>query len=150
MTVEQYERLKRFIGLFYDWYMKGPHSHPDSHPLVVMEGLVKKSPAKARSGLVMAVNDTVEMTSDWSREKVAEADRRFTENGAPSLSEIRRTYSKKYQRILKRGSIKSLEEYYMVKGILDGGVIEADAPERADLFAMLGSYESRVIPGSKK
>jgi hypothetical protein len=33
---------------------------------------------------------------------------------------------------------------------LDGGVIEADAPERADLFAMLGSYESRVIPGSKK
>jgi hypothetical protein len=150
MTEEQYEGLKRFIGLFYDWHMEGPHSRPSSHPLVVLETLVQKSPAKARSGLLMAVNDTVEMTSDWRPEEVAEADRRFIESGAPSLSEIRRTYSKQYRRILKRGCIKSLEEYYLVKGIVDGGAVEVDASERDNLLAMLGSFESQEIPGCEK
>jgi hypothetical protein len=57
-------------------------------------------------------------------------------------SEIRKEFSKEYRKILKRGSIKTLEEYYLVKGIVDGGAIEVDASERANLFSMLGVFES--------
>lgn len=150
MTNEQYERLKRFMGLYSDWYMSIPNSSPSSHPLVVLEGWEKTAPAKAKKGLLMAVNDIVEMSSNWSPDQISEADRRFIASGAPSLSEIRKTYSRKYQRIMKRGFIKSIEEYYMVKGIVDGGVGEPDPSERENLFAMLRSYEMQVIPGCEK
>lgn len=98
----------------------------------------------------MAVNDIMEMTTNWTTEKVAEADRRLIEQKAPSLSEIRKAYSKKYLQVLKRGQIKSMEEYYLVKGILDSGCIEAGTGEGVKLTTMLDSYELRVVPGSQK
>jgi hypothetical protein len=150
MTDEQYERLKRFLGLYFDWYMKKAHTPPTAHPLAEMELWEKKAPARVRRGLLIAINDIVERSSDWSLEEVADADRRLIENSAPSLSEIRKNFSKQYQRILKRGSIKSLEEYYLVKGIVDGGAVEVDASERANLAAMLGSFETQATPGCEE
>ncbi len=99
---------------------------------------------------MMAISDFVEMSSDWTPEQVAAADKRFLENGVPSLSEIRAKYSKKYLQILKRGQIKSLQEYYLVKGVLDGGGIEPGAGEGEKLASMLASYELRVVAGSEK
>lgn len=147
---DEYERLKKFMGLFYDWFEAKPHHRPESHPLVVVAEIEKQSHAKAKSGLGMAINDIVEMSSDWTPEKVAAADKRFLENGAPSLSEVRAKYSKKYLQVLKRGSIKSIKEYYLVKGVLDGGGIEPGAGEGEKLASMLTSYELRVVAGSEK
>lgn len=147
---EQYERLKKFIGLFYEWYMAKPHHSPRSHPLAVLAELESKSAPQARRGLDMAINDCVEMSSEWSPERVAHADRRLSENGAPSLSEIRKSYSKKYFQILKRGRIRSLHEYYFLKGIVDGGSIEPGAGEDERLASMLSSYERLARRGCEK
>jgi hypothetical protein len=144
LSDEKYEQLKRFIGLFYDWYMSQPHLSSAVHPLKVMNDLEEQSAAKAKRGLGMAVNDCVEMSSGWNPEQVAEADARFLQHGALSLSEVRRTYSRKYLQILKRGFIKSLQEYYLVKGIVDGGGLEAGAGELQQLNAMLASFEQRL------
>ena len=137
-----YGRLKKFMGFFYEWFEAKPHHPPEIHPLVVMEGLEKKSPSKARRGLEMAINDCVEVSSDWSPEQVAAADKRFLENGALSLSQVRAKYSKRYLQVLRRGHIKSPQEYYLVKGILDGGSLEPGAGEAEKLSAMLVSYEA--------
>jgi len=92
----------------------------------------------------MAINDCVEVSCGWSPDVVALADKRFVLNGAPSLSQVRARYSRKYLQVLKRGNIKSLTEYYLVKGILDGGGVEPGADEAGKLAAMLADYESRV------
>jgi hypothetical protein len=147
---EQYERLKRFVGLFYEWYMVRPHFSPAVHPLTVLEGLEGQSLPKAKRGLGMAINDCVEMSSGWSPKQVAEADARFLNEGAPSLSEVRRTYSRKYLYILKRGIIKSLQEYYLVKGIVDGSGLEAGAGELDRLAGMLASFEHRLPSVSER
>ena len=143
LSDEKYERLKRFVGFFYDWYMGQPHRSPALHPLKVLNDLQEQSVAKAKRGLGMAVNDCVEMSSSWSPEQVSEADARFLQHDAVSLSEVRRTYSRKYLQTLKRGFIKSLKEYYLVKGIVDGGGLEAGAGELQQLNAMLASFEQR-------
>ena len=147
LSDDEYEKLKKFLGLFYEWFEAKPHHPPQIHPLVVMTGIEKKSPSQARRGLEMAINDCVEMSSDWSPERVAAADRRFLENGAPSLSQIRLKYSKKYLQILERGRVKSLQEYYLVKGVLDSGSIELGAGEEEKLASMLAAYELHVSSG---
>jgi hypothetical protein len=144
LSDDEYERLKKFMGLFYDWFQAKPNHPPEIHPLVVAKGFEQKSCAQAKRGLAMAINDILEMSSDWSPEHVAAADKRFLEHGAPTLSELRSKYSKKYVQLLKRGSIRTEVEYYFLKGIVDGDSIERGAGEREHIDAMLAAYETKV------
>lgn len=150
MSEEEFEGLKKFLGFFYEWFEAKPQHPPEIHPLVVMAGLEQKSRSQARRGLEMAINDCVEVSSHWTPELVAVANERFVLNGAPSLSQVRAKYSRKYLQVLKRGDIKSLKEYYLVKGVLDGGGIEPGAGESEKLAAMLADYERRLPPGAEK
>lgn len=148
MSEEEFEGLKKFLGFFYEWFEAKPSHPPEIHPLVVMEGLERQSISKARRGLEMAINDCVEASSQWDPELVAAANERFVLNGAPSLSQVRAKYSRKYLRVLKRERINSLMEYHFVKGVLDGGGIEPGAGEAEKLAAMLADYERRLPPGA--
>ncbi len=142
---EAYEKLKVFMGLYFDWYMARPHSSPKSHPLLVLTEFEKTSLSQAGRGLEMAINDCVEMSSDWTPGQVAEADAKFTSHGTFTLTEIRRRYSRKYLQILKRGVVRSEKEYYLLKGMVDGGSIETGATEGQQIEAMLAAYEANLI-----
>lgn len=146
MSKIDYEDLKKFLGFFYEWFFASPSSKPESHPFVAAKAIEAKSMAQARRGLDMAINDCVEYSSEWGAEVVALVDKRLLLHGAPSLSEVRAKYSRKYLQVLKRGSIKSLKEYYLVKGVVDGGGIEPGAGEAEKLIAMLDEYEQRLPP----
>jgi hypothetical protein len=138
----QYPGLKKFVLLYFGWYMEKPHPPLTAQIAAEIEFWEKRAPAKAKKIVSIWINDMVERSAHWSQEEVSVADRRLSENGAPTLSEVRKEFSKQYRKILKRGSIKTLEEYYLVKGIVDGGAVEVDATERANLFSMLGTFES--------
>jgi hypothetical protein len=150
MSFEDYEKLKVFMGRFADWYWMRPDMPPEVHPLFVLEGFEKTSLANAKKGLQTAINDMVEDTAGWAPEQVAAADAKFTAAGTFTLSEIRRRYSKKYLQILKRGVIRSETEYYLVKGIVDGGGIEPGATESTQLQAMLNDFETGLAASLKQ
>ncbi|MDP1956271.1 MAG: hypothetical protein Q8K71_17550 [Polaromonas sp.] len=133
------------MGKFFDWYKTQPYTKPEHHPLAVMAGFEKTSPSNARRGLLITINDMVEDTADWTPEAVAEADAKFASAGTFTLSEVRRRYSKKYLQILKRGVIRSETEYYLVKGIADGGSIEAGATEGQQIEALMAAFEAKVM-----
>jgi hypothetical protein len=145
-----YEKLKLFVGKFFDWHEARPGLPAEVHPLFVLASFEKTSPANAKKGLQMAVNDIVEDTTDWTPEQVALADTKLLAAGAPTLSEVRRRYSKKYLQILKRGVIRSETEYYLVKGIIDGGGLEPGATESTQLQAMLNDFEVRFVAAQKQ
>ena len=98
----------------------------------------------AKKGLNMALNDIAEESANWAPEKIAEADARFLAAGTFALSEIRRRYSKKYLQILKRGVIRSETEYYLLKGIRDGGGIETGAAEGQQIETLMAAFEGKI------
>ncbi|MEJ1128410.1 hypothetical protein V9L20_12575 [Variovorax sp. CCNWLW225] len=146
LSPEDYEQLKKFFICYVELFVPPTHrSHePEHQPLAFLSNLEKTSVSYAKKGLQMAVNDVVEMCSDWTPEQLAEADAKFSAAGTFTLSEVRRRYSKKYLQILKRGVIRSETEYYLVKGIIDGSGIEPGATESTQLQAMLNEYETRL------
>lgn len=148
LSRDEYEKLKVFLGCFYDAYKKRPHNPPEIHPLAVCAGIEKASLANAKRGLLMAINDIVEDSSDWTPEQVAEADRRLATCNAYSLTEVRRRYSRKYLQILKRGRIRNIEEYYLIKGVADGGSIEPGATEGEQIEALMADFEARLAKRS--
>ena len=110
-----------------------------------MEKIEKASLANAKQGLQQAINDIAEDTANWRSEQVADADTRFLAAGTFTLSEIRRRYSKKYLQLLKRGEILKETEYYLLKGILDGGGMEPGATESEQIQTMLIAFEAEVM-----
>lgn len=145
MTTNDYQLLKIFFDRHFEWYTPKYPTTPPGPPSQFLENIEKTSLANAKKGLQMAINDIVEETANWAPEKVAAADARFAAAGTFTLSEVRRRYSKKYLQILKRGVIRSETEYYLLKGIRDGGSIEAGAIEGQQIEALMAAFETKVV-----
>lgn len=136
------EGLRRFVEIYFEFAnLRVTH---ESHPLTVLARLEAASPSKARQGLVMAVRDLVEASIDWPAEKVAEFDRHLAAHGATTLSKARVDYSKKFSKILERGMIRNEQEYFLVKGVRDGGVFSSDSDNAKLLMLMMMRYESKI------
>ncbi len=146
LSDDDYHLLKVFLDRQFEWYEPKYPTTPPMSPSQFLENLEKTSLATAKKGLQMAINDIVEMTADWRPDQVAAADAKFAAAGTFTLSEVRSRYSKKYLQILKRGVIRSETEYYLLKGVMDGGSIEPGATESQQMEAMLHEYEERIAP----
>jgi hypothetical protein len=144
MSDDEYQRLKVFLDRYFLWYAKKYPTTPAYSPSQFLEKIELTSVTDAKRGLQMAVNDFIEDTVAWTPEQVAEADARFAAEGTFTLSEVRRSYSTSYLLLLKRGTIRSETEYYMLKGIVDGGGIEPGATEARKIQAMLHDFEDRL------
>ena len=96
---------------------------------------------KALVGLRQATNDAMEELADARDEAVALLDRALTERGLVSFSELRRRYSARYRRLLKRGSIRSDTEFYLVSGIVSEVSTKIPGEELAQLQRMIEAYE---------
>lgn len=140
LTDEDYLKLKESYAHLFTLLFPVFDMAPEKHPIAVLESMEKSAPSRARKGLEMAIGDMLEMTSGWSLEKVATLDKQLDLTDAFNLSQLRRRFSKKYAGILKRGKIRNIEEYYLLKGVLDGVSIEPE--ESANLTQLLSDFEN--------
>ena len=88
----------------------------------------------------MAIGDIVEMTDHWPNCEIASLDAELTAASLPTLSAIRVQFSKSIRTIVRRGSIRNDEEYYLIRN-----AAEID-PERSKvLFGLLEKWEASAI-----
>ncbi|MBF5006956.1 hypothetical protein [Diaphorobacter caeni] len=144
LSNSDYQALKLFEDLFFEWYVPKYPTTPNIKPSEFFDQLEKTSLAKAKIGVQMSVNDSIESTLAWSPEKVAEADAKLLNAGALSLSEVRRRYSKKLVQVLNRGKIRSETEYYLVRGIIDAQGVALNSKEVTMALQMLDEFEKNV------
>ena len=87
----------------------------------------------------MAINDTIEMTDGWPKERVVATDLSLRRAGLPTLTEMRKRFSRGVQRAVRRGSIKNDVEYYAVRN-----AAEFTEGERPRLWQLLAAYEDQA------
>jgi hypothetical protein len=144
LSPSEYQELKSFLGFFSERFFNTAGLAPERRPLSLVESMESKAPARAAEGLRMAINDCLEMSSRWKPDRVRALDAELRQHKLVTLSELRRRYSRDYARVVKRGRINSEVEYYMAKGILDGGALDLKDNERHLLATMLQQYEQRA------
>ena len=135
-----YDLLKTCFARLIEIVMPDFDLPAHQHPIAFLDRVERDAPQQAGKGLELGLNDLVELTLDWPRDDVAEIDEAFISDGLMSLSQLQRRYLQAWQPVLERGSIDNIEEYYLLKGMLDAG--------RTDDFdvtvtAMLEAYEVR-------
>jgi hypothetical protein len=86
------------------------------------------------------------MTDRYSPEEIRVADTHFEQAGLPSLTFMRSLFSKKVDKIIKSGRIKSEAEYYTLKPLQDCNLPDE---ARSTVDRLLGEYELS-LPAAKR
>jgi hypothetical protein len=139
VQVQDYERMRAWFAYMVRETRPAERLTPETDPIAHLDRLAARLPAKAREGLSMAINDTIEMTEAWPQERVAATDLSLQQQGLPSLTDVRRRFSRLVQRAVRRGSIKDEVEYYAVRNAAE---LPGEAPER--LWSLLAAYEGQA------
>lgn len=140
----KYLELKAFFLHYADRFMNVSAMPESIRPAEAIKNAEAVSMSRARKGVEAAISDVMEQTGDWRPEQVAAFDAELAALGIRKFSSLRRQYSKRYLAILKRGSVRSLTEYYLVKGSFDSGAIEVAAGESERIEAMLSDFEKKI------
>jgi hypothetical protein len=112
---------------------------PENDPVGCLDQIAIRTPAKACSGLAMAIDDIIEATDAWPTQKVEALDRLLEREGLPKLTEMRLRFSKIIRRVVARRSIKNDVEYYAVRSAAELPHDDAEA-----LWKLLAAYEEQA------
>lgn len=139
IDAQNYEQLKAWFARLVPEIIPSNLITQETHPIACLEQIEARWPAKARSGLAMAIGDTIEQTDGWPMEKVAAVDELLAKDNLPTLTEMRLRFSKIIRRVVARESIKSEVEYYAVRN-----AVELSNDSQEGLWRLLAEYEERA------
>jgi hypothetical protein len=132
----EYERLRSWLHYMVPKVFPAELLNAETDPVVVLDRMASKSPGRARQGLRMAIGDVVEITGGWSAAELEHCDSELSGKGLPTLTDVRACFSKAVRRVVRRGRIRSEEEFYALRNAVDQQGINADA-----LAPLLEAYE---------
>jgi hypothetical protein len=122
-------RLKEFLSFFAAKYRPA-------------ESLLTTAQAATHEGLRDAISDCMDMSLQFTPMEVAKFDSELRLNDIPSLSELRRRFSRTYARVLKRDRIEDETEYFLLRNVLfDPG--EKAEGEREQLERLIAAFEKK-------
>ena len=136
VNVRNYEQMRAWLAVMVPEVF--PEWRPETDPIKFLDDTAAVSPANARKGLAMAINDSVDLAEDWAADRVAAIDDRLSNQGLPTLTDIRATFSREIQRVVRRGRIASEVEYYAVRNAVEMPGSDADS-----LWQLLEAYEQQ-------
>jgi hypothetical protein len=122
-------RLKDFLSFFAGKYRPA-------------EKLLPTLQAMTRDALREAVSDCTDMSLQFTPMEVAKFDSELRLHDIPSLSELRRRYSRAYARVMRRGRIEDETEYYLLRNVLFDPS-EKTAEERERLETLIAAFEGK-------
>lgn len=140
----EFNELYAFVE-FYMTHVSKIETTPDRNMASVSADIVRKfGKSKALDGMRQAANDIIEDLSGRPADGIAALDVALSERGIVTTSEVRRRYSSKFKRIVKRGSIRDETEYHLITGLVVDQASDIDADQRASLQRLLDAYERSI------
>jgi hypothetical protein len=147
ILASEFEQYRGFLSYFVDKVMILGFVHPskDTHPIAVLDRMAIESPARARHGQAMTINDCLEMSARFSPAQVKAIDADLAQAGLPTLSALRTRFWRRIHSAVDRGRIRGEVEYYAVKNAAE---MAESGNERDQLWALVEEFEERVRANS--
>lgn len=141
---ENYDYYKRIYEII--WTCQAPllgiDVNADISPTKVLKQLEQKSKSIARRGLKAGLLDIFQMLSHFPVELKDEVNEKLCEERFPTLNKLATVVTDIYNKVLRRGKIKNLEEYYVIKEVLDDMTVDISDEDRKKLNEFFCQFES--------
>ncbi len=141
ITAHNFGQMRQWFAIVCDVWCEDLSAHPEIHPVNLLDEMAKRTPARARTGLGMAIGDIMEDSEGWEPEKVAALDRKLQDQDLPTFSTMRLEFGKRIAAIVRRGRIRNEAEYYLARNAAE----LAGMPEH-DIWRLLEDFEARLAP----
>lgn len=116
---------------------------PEDQPISILDSWEQHSEALARRGLQEGLRDAVSSLRYCSQETLVRMDRRLKAKDLLGVAAIQAIVLNTLKKVLKRGTIRSLDEFYVVKEMLDDPSSDLAVADRARLGKVMGTFEAR-------
>jgi hypothetical protein len=103
----------------------------------------EKERTRRPAGMRMALNDLLSQSQHFGYAQRDAIDHQLKRRGLPSLTMLEIVLKRKHERILKRGSIRDHDEYYLVKEVLCDMSFDISDADRTSLERLASEYEKR-------
>lgn len=117
---------------------------PDVHPIAVLNRWEIKNLTLAKRGLKEGLRDLLLNARDFPQATIALLNADLKKNNLPNINILTGLVSDSIGRVLKSKKIQNIDQYYIVKELLDDTVSNISETERRDLSKYLGEFETKT------
>ena len=144
ITKDTYSFYKRIFEII--WQFQAQHAHIDPaidySPIKVLESWEIKSMSLARRGLKEGLLDVLTHMSYLSNEYKNEITQQLEAENLPPLNVLISKIKDIPKKVLKKGKIKNIDEFYVIKEICDDISYDITDNDRKELNVLLGVFEN--------
>ncbi|MDB5206403.1 MAG: hypothetical protein JWR72_1478 [Flavisolibacter sp.] len=141
---ENYVYYKRIYEII--WTCQAPllgiDVNADISPIHVLKEWEQKSMSIARRGLKAGLLDSLQMLSHFPAELKEQIDKKLIDESFPALYKLTSAVKDTPAKVLKRGKVRNLEEYYIIKEVLDDTTSDISLQDRTFLNNAFLQFES--------
>lgn len=116
----------------------------DTNPINVLNRWEAENQSIARRGLQAGLNDLLSSLNHCPKEIITDINAELERNLLPNLVTLSGFIHKTLKQVLIKGKIKTIDQYYIVKEVLDDTTYVLSDKDRRSLFNYLGNYESNM------
>ena len=113
-------------------------------PIQALVQFELKSKAAAKKSLIMGLSDILTWISHAPMDLKENINNELLLNKLPGLGKLNAELKDVVSKVVKRGRIKNLDEYYLVKEMLDDVDSDISMEDRTKLNELFGAFENRV------
>ena len=138
-----YEFYKGVFKIIWEFEAKYAKVDPNAEfsPIKVLLNWEKESDSLARRGLREGLRDSLTGLKDLPSDLKTELNNSLISKNFPSINILTSQIRNVPKKVLEKGKIKNLDEYYIIKEILDDLEYEITESERIDLNKIFGEFE---------
>ncbi len=143
ITTENYGYYKKIAAVIWQFLFKDPFfkSREESHPLAVLNNWEEKSMSLARKGLKSGLIEGLLMLKDATEDYRKELNQQLIKAGLPELNKLMAVVNETPVKVLKRGAIKNIAEWYIIKEVLDDVEYPIGEVEKKELGRLFYQFE---------
>lgn len=112
-----------------------------SNPINVIDEIELKSKSLAKTALQAGLNDILSNLKEYPKQTLEEIDLVLKEDNLPELNSLLDVIQKTINKILKAKKINDVDQYYIIKEVLDTTTSDITEGQRQILSKYLGDFE---------
>lgn len=145
-----YKKIYEIIWTHYKTLLRADFLVDDADPVLVLNSWEQQNKSIEKRGLKIGLQDLISDLKDFPLELKMKIDQELLANELPALRVLQGIVPKTIAKVLKRGKINTLEEFYIVKEEVIDSTTDLTDDVRSRLDELLSIFEnSKANPGKK-
>lgn len=149
ITDENYEPLKKVFAIICNHTIDPQRITPDTDPILILNSWEKMSRSLAKKGLKESLRDSISSLTYYPPNVIAQISADLEQENLPSINQLLAVIRDTVKKVLSTRSIRTLDQYYIIKELIDDTASEIGLEDRRQLSRCLEDFEQTRSAGKK-